>query len=437
MSSNRTRNRLSNYVVGSVIAHAVLAGAGVFVASKQAPLDFSAPQRQVVEMEFTAPERHSEQQQQPQQEQQPAAHPEQRPAARPEQQPQQIERPQPNARVIRDPQPNPTIEPNPSNTGTVDPVQDTQQNPDPNPNPTQTGTGTAGPISGMNLLTAVGATGGAPAFGNGSMAQVANAVGLAMPTGRTAAQRAEARSAAMFGPSRRCTGTPEECARLVASAPITEALESQQRPTPAGTSRYSRQVSTRVIEEFQPVRQIPTIAAIVRRGVVVSPTSTREITAAERAIDDSSMSRSGYSMSSGTVTIPQLPYRMVRAEIEVDQDAQGTILGTRVSTSSRSQEFDRVAERAIREAVSSAERWETSARRRSRWAIEVSEAVADSNLLARGLTGGSDPNLGWRVAPETANGMRIRYRVRMVSMQLVRDEGQGGAARPSATGRSG
>ncbi|MFO0560123.1 MAG: hypothetical protein U0269_19060 [Polyangiales bacterium] len=427
MSSTRPRNRLSNYVVGSVIAHAVLAGAGVFVASKQAPLDFSARPRQVVEMEFTAPERQPEQQPQP----------EPQPAAQPEQQPQQIERPQPNARVIRDPQTNPTVEPNPSNTGTADPNPNTQQNPDPNPNPTQTGTGTAGPISGMNLLTAVGATGGAPAFGNGSMAQVANTVGLAMPTGRTAAQRAEARSAAMFGPSRRCTGTPEECARLVASAPITAGLESQQRPTPAGTSRYSRQVSTRMIEDFQPVRQIPTIAAIVQRGTLVTPTATREVPAGERAIDDTSIGR-GYSMSgAGTVTIPQAPYRMVRAEIEVDQDAQGTILGTRVATSSRSQEFDRVAERAIREAVSGADHWETAARRRSRWSIEVSEAVADSNLLARGLTGGSDPNLGWRVAPETANGMRIRYRVRMVSMQLVRDEGQGSTARPGATGRSG
>jgi len=427
MSSTRPRNRLSNYVVGSVIAHAVLAGAGVFVASKQAPLDFSERPRQVVEMEFTAPERQPEPQ--PQQ-------PELQPAAQPEVQPQPVQQRQNNARVIRDPQPSTqptgTVEPNPNQTGTVEPNPNTQQNPNPNPNQT----GTAGPIDGMDLLTAVGATGGGPAFGNGSMAQVAQRVGLAMPAGRTAEQRAEARNG-IFGPSRRCTGTPEECARLIASAPITAALDSQQRPTPPGTGRYSRQVSTRMIEEFQPVRQIPTIASIVQRGMLVTPTATREVPAGERAIDDSSAGR-GYTMSgAGTVTIPQAPYRMVRAEIEVDQDAQGTILGTRVATSSHSQEFDRVAERAIRDAVSGADHWETSARRRSRWSIEVSEAVAAGRIDTLIRSGGSDPNLGWRVAPETANGMRIRYRVRMVSMQLVHDEAPVNGARPGPTGRSG
>jgi outer membrane biosynthesis protein TonB len=432
MSFTRPHNRWSNYVVGSLIAHAVLAGTGVFVASKRAPFDGSAQSRQVVEMEFSAPQRQQPVQSEPQIE--PQTEPQ---TAHPAQAAQQVERPQRNARVIRDPHHIPTVEPNPNQAGNVDPNPNTEPQPEPNAPSTQTGTAPAGRIDALHLLTAVGATGDAPAFGNGSMAQVAQAVGLAMPTGRTAEQRAQARSEAMFGRSRRCTGTAEECARLVASAPIIAALESQQRPTPPGTGRYSRQVVTRMIEEFQPVRQIPTIASIVQRGVLVTPTATREVSAAERAIDDSSIGR-GYSMSgAGTVTIPQAPYRMVRAEIEVDQDAQGTILGTRIATSSRSPEFDRVAERAIREAVSGADRWETPTRRRSRWAVEVSEAVAASRIDTLVRSGGSDPNLGWHVAPETVNGMRIRYRVRLVSMQLVGDEEQGSATRPRAPGRSG
>jgi hypothetical protein len=417
-------DRLPNYVLGSVLAHALLAGAGVFVASKQTPLSLESRPRQTVEMEFTAPER------QPEPQPTPAAQPEPTPVA-----PTPVA-PQPNARVIRDPQPsqptNGSVEPNSNNTGTGttgDP--NGSQNPTPTTGPTQPNNG--GIMGPARVLT----TNDLLNPSAGVMMNAARLGNVAMPAGPTAAQRAEARSAAMFGPSRRCTGTPEECARIVASGPITDALAQGARPNPPGTGRYARQVSTRLVEEFQPVRQIPNVASIVSRGVLVTPTATRTPTAGENAHNSEMAARTGIDMGSGTVTIPQAPYRMVRAEIEVDQDAQGAITGTRVATSSRSQEFDRAAERAIRDALTGADRWETAARRRSRWSIEVSEAVAAGRIDTILRAGGSDPNLGWRVAPDSANGMRIRYRVRMVSMVVLREDPPAAGAQPGSLGRPG
>lgn len=422
------RRRLPNYVLGSIIAHGFFAGGALFVASKQSPISFAAPAHAPMEIEFIEPPR---QEQLPQPAQQPTPQP---PAVQPEQ-PLEPNRPQPNARTItRDPPPQvqPETNPNPqTNTGQTDTPPEQNPNPPTNtpPNPQPTGA--------QRILTSMGGTSGLFAPSAETIIAAAQRGGVAMAAGPTAAQRAATRNESIFGPSRRCTGTPEECARAVASAPIVAAIESQQRPNPAGTGAHSRQVGNRLMEAFSPVRQIPNLDSIVSRGQLVTPSSTREVSAGERAIDDASASR-GYTMNgAGTITIPQAPYRMVRTEIEVDQDASGAIIATRVATSSRSDALDRAAERAIREALGEADAFRTATRRRSRWAIEVSEAVAAGRIDTLIRAGGSDPNLGWRVAPENANGMRIRYRVRMVSMRLVNEPAQGTTGTVPGNGRSG
>lgn len=418
--------RLPNFVLGSLLAHAALAGVGLFVASRQTPLSLDVRPRQTVEMEFTSPERAPEPQQPPQ-----AAQPEP-----PVQQPTQ--QPQTNARVIREPnpstnsnstaEPNPNANPNATGTPTVEPNPNPNANPNPNPAP-NTGTGLTAPGAGLRILSDTGDT--------GTMMTVARNTGLALPT-ENAAQRAERRNAMLGIVTRRCTGTPEECARAVASAPMAEALASQQRPNPPGTGTYARQVTRRAGETFLPVRMVPNIGSIVSsRGTVVTPSFTRTPSAGENAHNADMAARTGIDMGSGTVTIPQASYRMVRVEVEVDQDASGAITGSRVASSSRSSEFDRAAERAIREALGEADRWQTSSRRRSRWAIEVSEAVDSGRIDTFVRSGGSDPNTGWTVSSERSNGMRIRYRIRMVSMNLLRDDAPSGGTLPGGRGNAG
>ncbi len=429
----RTARRLPNYVLGSIIAHSVVAGGALYVASKQAPMSLAMRAQAPMEIEFIEPPR---QEQSPRPEPQPEP-----PAVQPEPQRQDTPRPQVSARTIRDPQPSnpnnvqPETNPQP-NTGNTGTTQDTppQTNPNPQGNPGQN-TGLSAGARG--ILTAMGTSGLFNPSAESMMVAAARG-GVAMVAGPTAAQRSANRNDSIFGPSRRCTGTAEECARAVASAPINEAIASQQRPNPAGTGAHSRQVSSRLVEAFSPVRQIPNLDSIVARGQLVTPTSTRESTAGERSHNSEFASRTGIDHGiGGGLTIPQAPYRMVRTEIEVDQDAAGAITATRVASSSRSEALDRAAERAIREAIGEAETFRTASRRRSRWAIEVSEAVASGRIdtILRG--GGADPNLGWRVAPENANGMRIRYRVRMVSMRLITEPTEGTTTTTPGNGRSG
>jgi outer membrane biosynthesis protein TonB len=417
------RTRLSKYFLGSVGAHALLAVGVIVVAAKQQPLAL-APAPRSIEMEFTAPPAR------PTPEPQPAAQP-QPPEPQPAVQPQQPEpRPSLSARTIRDPQVNPVqntaVEPNPNgstdpnaqangtNTGATEP----QNTGTPNPN------GATGPgrvLTGLGLI---------PTDSNPGNPDIAFRLGGG--TIATGDPNRALRRSGIFGPSRRCTGTPEECARVHAMEPIEQALASQQRPNPAGTGAHARQVGARAVEAFSPVRQIPNISAIVSRGILVTPSSTRETPAGERSHNSEFASRTGIDMGSGTVTVPQPPYRMVRAEIEVDQDAEGTITETRVATTSHSNVFDQAAQRAIREALSEADPFRTASRRRSRWAFEVSEGEPPGRI-DRMIRGGG--NEGWRVSPEQSNGMHIRYRVRMVSMRVLTDPAQPGTA--PTTGRSG
>jgi outer membrane biosynthesis protein TonB len=417
------RTRLSKYFLGSVGAHALLAVGVIVVAAKQQPLAL-APAPRSIEMEFTAPPARTTP------EPTPAAQP-QPPEPQPAVQPQPSEpRPSVSARTIRDPQATPSqntaVEPNPNGTtepnaqanGTNTGATEPQNTGTPNPNGA---TGTGRVLTGLGLIPTDSNTEG--------MITAANLGGVALATGDP--NRALRRNG-IFGPSRRCTGTPEECARAVAMAPITEALGSQQRPNPAGTGAHAAAVAREAGVAFSPVRQIPNISAIVSRGILVTPSSTREAPAGERSHNSEFASRTGIDMGSGTVTVPQPSYRMVRAEIEVDQDAEGAITETRVATTSHSNVFDQAAQRAIREALSEADPFRTASRRRSRWAFEVSEGEPPGRI-DRMIRGGG--NEGWRVSPEQSNGMHIRYRVRMVSMRLLTDPAQPGAT--PTTGRSG
>ncbi len=399
--------------MGSVAGHAALAAVGLWVASGQRAPVIQPPPR-TVELEFSAP---------PPTPRQP---PPEAPRTPPPAQAAPELRPALSARTIRPttvtPTSTPTVEPG-TTTGTTAGTTPTATT-----EPTATGTQTAPAVESPRVLT----TNDLFNPNSTDMMVAARLGGVAIPTGDP--NRAERRGA-IWGSSRRCTGTPEECARAVAMAPIEAALATQQRPNPPGTGAHARQVMGRALEAFLPVRQIPNVGSIVARGVLVTPTNTREPSAGERALNAERSAATGglIDMSTGTVAVPQPPYRMVRAEIEVEQDAQGAITGTRVATTSRSDVFDQAAARAIREALQEAEPFRTPSRRRSRWAFEVSEAEPPGRIDRMIRGGGND---GWRVSSEPSNGMHIRYRVRMVSMRVIADEPTPGAV-PSEPGRSG
>ncbi|MDP3273625.1 MAG: TonB C-terminal domain-containing protein [Deltaproteobacteria bacterium] len=413
--------RLPSFVTGSIVAHTAVALGALFIASKQPPPRVVRTP-QTVELEFAQP---------------PAANtptPAPQPPPMAQQPPPTPLQPQVAARVIRDPsvRTQPELNPNPNTTGT------TTGDPDPNPTPaatgpTTTGPTTTGPASTGRVLTAAELMNPSAT----EMMVAANAGGVGMPSrGEIQANRQLSRD--IFGTmARRCTGTPEECARAVAMAPIVAALGSQQRPMPPGSGAHIRQVGRRAEESFLPVRQIPEIGAIVSRAPIVTPpTTVHQGSAGENAVarDLDQAHGQSFAMGSGsTVAIPAPPYRMVRAEIEVDQDAQGTILGTRVAQSSRSSVYDQAAERAIRDALGEADAFRTPGIRRSRWVFEVSEAARDGQIWNTIRGAGNE---GWHVIPEESHGVRLRYRVRNLGMRML-PAGAPEGTTPQQPGRSG
>ncbi len=392
------RPKISSFVVGSLVTHTVLAGGALFLAAKQPRPEIST-QRRSVELEFVAPPT-------PQAEPVAPAVTPPEPIAPPTAQP--IPTPNANARVIRNPNtatntvtnPEPQVIP-PENTATqaVDPF------PWRHNNGTTATANTGRVLSAVNLMNP-NAT---------DMMAAAQSAGVALPS--AAEVRGQTRQLFNTG---RCTGTPEECARAAAMAPLNVAANAFGRPNPPGTSRNARQVITAARSTFLPVRQIPDVGAMVMRAPLFTPPgSTREVPAGEQAAGrelDYAHAQSGSMSGGGTVPIPTPPYHLIHAEIEVDQAPTGAILEVRIAQSSRNNTFDRAAEQAIREALQEAEPFNTTTVRRSRWAFEVSDAVRGErlDLLVRG-----DGNEGWQVIPEESNGVRLRYRVRHVNTRLL------------------
>jgi outer membrane biosynthesis protein TonB len=384
-----------------VLLHAVIASGALFFAAKQ-PRTSATVARQTLELEFAAP---------------PRVQTPSRPTQIEPQPPQpQLQRPQPvnaNARVVRSssnttPQ---NVEPNTQTTQQIEPQNNNSANTaqvDPFPwrhTNAQNATATTRVLSAVELMNP-SAT---------DMMAAAHNAGVALPS--AAEVRIANRQLINTG---HCNGTPEECARAAASAPIIAAANAFGRPNPPGTAAHARSVVATARTTFLPVRQIPDVGALVLRAPLFTPPSTvREVPAGEQAAGrdlDYAHAQSGAMSTGGTVQIPSPPYHLVRAEIEVDQAPTGAIIEVRVAQSSRNHTFDRAAEQAIREALTESEPFNTNAPRRSRWAFEVSDAVRGErlDLLVRG--GGNE---GWTVIPEESNGVRLRYRVRHVQTRLL------------------
>ncbi|MEI8255432.1 MAG: TonB family protein [Deltaproteobacteria bacterium] len=214
-------------------------------------------------------------------------------------------------------------------------------------------------------------------------------------------------SRSLWGPPR--TGSRIDQIREAAAGPTMAALAGSNHMQAAGTSEHDSRVARRAEEAFNPVRSIAGLgAAVLRAPRVGLPPVSHEMSPGESAAGSALDSAHGSSftmMQLGTVPVP--PAHTMRADVEVDQDAAGTVVATRVVRGSGLAAFDRAALDAIREALPDAPSLRDGGRR-SRWSFEVSESAGAIGMV---LGGGNE---GWRVISEPSGGVQLRYRVRRV-----------------------
>ncbi len=215
------------------------------------------------------------------------------------------------------------------------------------------------------------------------------------------------------------TGEPPSPERLreIAGGPTRAALADTVRDhRPAGSGAHDTFVARRALESFDPVREIPGLGAAVRRAPVVTiPGVQRAVPVGEGGVAENFDQAHGASFAGMTLNtrMPDLRYPCLRADLDVDQDAAGTIRAVRVANTSGMRAFDAAAERAMREAMPE-HPWTAGQARSTRWRFEVSEAAGVS------LTNGNE---GWTVLGHESDGTRVRVRVRMISQRVTGDAG--------------
>lgn len=201
----------------------------------------------------------------------------------------------------------------------------------------------------------------------------------------------------------------------IASAPTREALAAGEHTNPAGTMRYDRELARRAEEMFMPVRTIPNL------GLAVQAAETVGLSAIDRAVPEGETAAGGaldavHSQAYTTVQMRNMAppsFHLVRADVEVVQAPNGDVRSATVVRRSGVHGFDEQALNAIRDAVPEVGAHAVSAARRTRWAFEVSNAQSAASQL---VGGGND---GWTVMREESNGVRLRMRVRRLSVILL------------------
>ncbi len=209
--------------------------------------------------------------------------------------------------------------------------------------------------------------------------------------------------------------------REIANAPVRAALaETVRDHRPAGAGAHDTFVARRALEA-DPVREVPGLGAAVRRAPVVTIAGVqRSVSSGEAAVAQNFDQAQGVSFAGMTMgtRMPDLSYRSLRAEIDVDQDASGAVRAVRVSHPSGLHTLDLAAERWIRQALQEAHTehpWSAGGSRFSRWRVEISEASTGPSFVS-----GND---GWTVLGNESDGTRVRWRVRMISQRVSADAG--------------
>lgn len=216
----------------------------------------------------------------------------------------------------------------------------------------------------------------------------------------------------IFGGGRGPCTTPE-CLAAIASAPTREGLAANPRDhRPAGSGRADSTAARRAIEGIDLVRSVRGIGrAVASAPVHTVPGQRRTVGAIEGGVAEEFDYRHGSSFSGMTfgASTSDLRYRLLRVELEVEQDAAGAIRSIRVSNPSGFQPLDLAATRALREALDDSS-WRAGSARWTRWRLEVSEAVTGTPFAN---------NDDWVVYGEPADGTRVRVRMRLVAQRVL------------------
>jgi hypothetical protein len=201
----------------------------------------------------------------------------------------------------------------------------------------------------------------------------------------------------------------------IAMAPTFAALGgSRHDPLPAGAFAHDGAVARRAEEEFDPVHTVPALGtAVMHAPAVRLPPVAHTASAGESAVA-AELANQRAAQDTGLVPVamtdvPPPSFHVVRAELEMDQDASGAVLAVRVVHGARVSGYDAAAVAALERAAPRVRALAQGTGRRTRWLFEVSNSqIGPLSVVFGG-------NEGWHTLDSPSNGVALRMRVRMTS----------------------
>jgi TonB family protein len=179
-------------------------------------------------------------------------------------------------------------------------------------------------------------------------------------------------------------------------------LQDERFPGRApGSSDYYRHLGQRVFDQWRPPSVsppsvgdtlltnfvAPTAVSIVAAGLMQGPLANGRGGAAIDALNQAHPNSPTLQPANNATAIAEATARVMRADVEIDQDEHGVLIAARLVRSSGSVMFDQRALAAVREAAGAAERRAMPGGWRSRWSFEVITSRDPAVLLAPTLPG--------------------------------------------------
>lgn len=259
-----------------------------------------------------------------------------------------------------------------------------------------------------------------------------SADGLALPM-PSAAPAPRGERASLFPGS---TGTEAERARAATQGFVREALAATVAREAPGVRTYLWNVRRRVAEAWRPgVVRVPNLADTLMAGFIAPERALRifgdRMIRRQQQVLEAPQPRlggaadaieaiggvAGQGLNSNRPPLPanagdeswRRNVRTTRAEIQVDQDAEGRVLDVRLLHPSGIPAFDRAATEAVRRGLDEQDPIALPGGRRSRWSFTV---VATRRLFTPSVGGAFDESRGW-FRLEVPGQVTLRSRAQM------------------------
>ena len=256
---------------------------------------------------------------------------------------------------------------------------------------------------------------------------------LSVPS-RSAAETPSGSSRAGLFPG--STGTEEERARSASQGFVREALGATVVREAPGVRTYLWNVRRRVAEAWRPgVVRVPNLADTLMAGFIAPERAIRifgdRMIRRQQQVLEAPQPRlggaadaieaiggvAGQGLNSNRPPLPanagdeswRRNVRTTRAEIQVDQDAEGRVLDVRLLHPSGIPAFDRAATEAVRRGLDEQDPIPLPGGRRSRWSFTV---VATRRLFTPSVGGAFDESRGW-FRLEVPGQVTLRSRAQM------------------------